>query len=206
MASTRDPRNWRRWLLWHLRLLKAGRGHRRRRWEAISLLPKHGVGAEVGVWKGDFTVRLLRGAEPRRLYLVDPWRHVDQEGAMYSMDQDELDRIHDGVVRRFESRIALGQVLVLRHASPGAALELPALDWAYIDGDHTYEGARADLGAFWSLIREGGFLAGDDYGVKGWWNHGVTRAVDEFCSAQACESTIIGSQFLIRKPVAAEAI
>jgi hypothetical protein len=125
---------------------------------------------------------------------------------MYSIDQNELDRIHDAVVRRFANRIARGQVRVPRNASPGAAVELPAPDWAYIDGDHTYEGARADLGAFWSLIREGGCLAGDDYGVKGWWKHGVTGGVDEFCSAQACEKTIIGSQFLIRKPVPAEAI
>jgi hypothetical protein len=123
---------------------------------------------------------------------------------MYSKGQDEMDGIYQAVLRRFQNRIARQEVSVIRTTSSLAAIELPPLDWVYIDGDHTYEGVTADLGAFWPLIRAGGCLAGDDYEVEGWWKDGVTRAVDEFCLEQEFERTIIGSQFLIRKPVLTE--
>ncbi len=54
------------------------------------MLPKGGVGAELGVWKGEFSVRLLKGAKPRQLYLIDPWRQLEQEGALYSLSQREM--------------------------------------------------------------------------------------------------------------------
>src|SRR5947207_2237506 len=36
-------------------------------------LPRKSVGAEVGVWKGDFAAEMLHIVRPSRLYLVDPW-------------------------------------------------------------------------------------------------------------------------------------
>ena len=91
---------------------------------------------------------------------------------------------------------------VSRMRSPDAAAQLEdaCLDWAYIDGDHTYEAVKADLHAYWRLLKTGGLLAGDDYGLAGWWEDGVTRAVDEFADRDRCEGpTIIGSQFLFTK-------
>lgn len=59
---------------------------------------------------------------------------------------------------------------------------------------------RADLQAFRALLGPGGCLAGDDYGVEGWWEDGVTRAVEEFATSAGCEKVVLGSQFLLRKP------
>jgi hypothetical protein len=41
---------------------------------------------------------------------------------------------------------------------------------------------------------------GDDYGLGGWWQDGVIKAVDEFAASVGCVLRIKGSQFLIRKP------
>jgi hypothetical protein len=71
-------------LLCKAKLLRARvRPHRRgrrhevlpRRDEVVARLPKEGIGAEVGVWKGDFAANLLQRTKPRRLYLIDPWMH-----------------------------------------------------------------------------------------------------------------------------------
>jgi hypothetical protein len=43
-------------------------------------------------------------------------------------------------------------------------------------------------------------IAGDDYGLVGWWEDGVTRAVDEFVASKGLTLTVLGNQFLFTKP------
>jgi hypothetical protein len=171
----------------------------------LAALPKGAVCAEVGVWKGDNAETLLGATDPRKLYLIDPWRHgsdSDLRRAMYGQaDQLEMDSIHDAVIGRFAGEIDAGRVEVLRITSTEAArrFEPASLDWAYIDGDHREAGVRRDLELYSSLVRPGGYLAGDDYGVRGWWEHGVTKAVDRFRKSDRCRDfQRWGSQFLIR--------
>jgi hypothetical protein len=172
----------------------------------IARLPKGGVGAEVGSWRGDFAAQLLAGAEPRTLYLIDPWAYRGQAGyeqAMYgdavAKGQESMDAIHDSVLERFREQTDAGRVSVWRKRSGDAARELAAqsFDWIYIDGDHTYDAVKADLEAFLPLVRSGGILAGDDYGDAGWWGDGVTRAVDELATSIG-RPTVIGKQFLFQ--------
>jgi Methyltransferase domain len=182
------------------------RSERRR---LLARLPKSANGAEVGSWKGDFAAQLLTRTNPRSLYLIDPWEHRDEttyEQAMFGGHGAEgeagMQAVYDSVRDRFSTEIERGRVIVRRSRSVAAAAELPgdALDWVYIDGDHTYEAVKADLEAYYRVIRPGGLLAGDDYGIPGWWQDGVTRAVDEFARSGRCEGpTIIGSQFLFTK-------
>jgi predicted O-methyltransferase YrrM len=114
----------------------------------------------------------------------------------------EMQAVYDSVLDRFSAEIAQGRVLVRRSRSVEAAAAFAEgeLDWAYIDGDHTYEAVKADLEAYYRALGPGGLLAGDDYGVPGWWEDGVTRAVDELArSGRTGAPTIIGSQFVFTK-------
>ncbi|MEM7189627.1 MAG: hypothetical protein AAF439_08445, partial [Pseudomonadota bacterium] len=45
----------------------------------LNALPKGAVGAEVGVWKGDFSAEILATAAPACLHLIDPWCVSDAE-------------------------------------------------------------------------------------------------------------------------------
>jgi hypothetical protein len=177
------------------------------RWQLISRLPRRAVGAEIGTWKGDFSAQALRRAAPARLYLIDPWEYRDE--ALYQNaffgdrtpgGQAKMDAIHDGVCRRFRRAIAAGRVVVLRARSTAAAEQLTGLDWVYIDGDHTYEAVKGDLHAFYDRVNPGGAIAGDDYRLVGWWEDGVTRAVDEFVASKGLTLTVLGNQFLFTKP------
>jgi Methyltransferase domain len=196
------------------RWLNPRKAYRKSRWKAkhlraalqrrklIALLPKDGVGVEVGVWKGDFSAKLLKRAKPHKLYLIDPWQHSSHEGAWWAgKDEAEMMRVREEVMARFASDIQRERVMVMPKRSHDAAIQLreESLDWAYIDGDHTYEAVLADLRAFWALILDGGCLAGDAYGIKGWWNDSVTQAVDEFAASVGCKPMILGSRFAIRK-------
>ncbi len=154
-----------------------------------ALIPLDSSGAEVGVWRGDFTWVLLQLAAPKRMYLADPWVYqssADFDEALYGsggiQSQQGMDEIAQDVRRRFGSEIESGQVEVMHQTSLDAAATLVAgtLDWVYIDGNHLYEEISQDLDAWAPLVREGGFIFCDDYGEPGWWDDGVTRAADEF--------------------------
>ncbi len=172
--------------------------------------PQGSVGAEIGVWRGDFAARILQVVRPTRLHLIDPWQFMDAApyrrawyGGAAARDQAFMDRLHAEVVDRFASETARGVVSVHRLRSAEAAVGLPDryFDWIYVDGDHLYESVRADLELFEPKVRPGGIIAGDDYGTPGWWEDGVTRAVDEFVAARGCEVAMLrAGQFALRLP------
>jgi len=175
----------------------------------LNALPEQADCAEIGTWRGDFAAVILEHRRPQCLYLVDPWEHRaegEYEQASYGgrMEggQQALEEMYESVVERFSAEIEAGRVQVLRRRSTDAAATFAdeSLDWVYIDGDHSYEGVKADLEAYFRTVKPGGLLAGDDYGhVGSWFEDGVTRAVDEF--AERCSDLqIIGTQFVLKKP------
>lgn len=175
----------------------------------LDALPERGACAEIGTWKGDFAAVILSSRRPARLYLVDPWEHRDEGayadasyGGRLEGGQAALEQMYRDVAARFAAEIESGQVRILRERSTAAAsrFEDESLDWVYIDGDHSYEGVKADLEAYYRTVKPGGILAGDDYGhVGSWFEDGVSRAVDEF-AARCAALEVIGTQFLLRKP------
>jgi hypothetical protein len=188
--------------------IKRAAGRTAPRRQVLDLVPRGAVCAEVGVWKGNFSQRILEVVQPSELHLIDPWRAFggdDYEGARYGgkleQGQAEMDAVHESVLRRFAAERSAGVVHVHRMLSLEAAAALPdgRFDFVYIDGNHRYEFVRDDLAAFAPKLRPGGVLAGDDYGVEGWWENGVTRAVDEFVASGAAEVVLqAGTQFALR--------
>lgn len=174
----------------------------------LDALPKDARGAEVGVWRGDFSARLLRSTRVRSLILIDLWRFQPAlPGAWYAgrqaQSQADMDAIAASVAKRFEPEIAATRVTIMRMDSQAAARSLPdgSLDWVYIDGNHEFSSVRDDLDAFLVKARPGGLFAGDDYGNPGWWKDGVTRAVMDFIRrTDTVVEEIHNGQFILRLP------
>jgi len=174
------------------------------------LTARGSVCAEIGVWRGDFSAQILRTVRPAKLHLVDPWVFMTGEaygearyGGKVAADQNAMDRLYEEVVQRFAGPIADGVVEVHRCGSEAAAdlFQDGYFDWVYVDGNHLYEFVSADLELYGPKVRDGGLLAGDDYGVQGWWEDGVTRAVDEFVAGRGYEVvSLAANQFVLRKP------
>ena len=173
-------------------------------------MPRGSACAEIGVWMGDFSARILAEVEPSKLFLIDPWEHEAGEtyshawyGGACAGGQAEMDRACASVAERFAPAIARGTVEILRLDSRAAARSLPDqhLDWVYIDGNHTYEFVRDDLASYYPKVKPGGLLTGDDYRLDGWWGDGVVRAVDELVASGRCRLVSIeGAQFVLQKP------
>jgi Methyltransferase domain len=175
----------------------------------LAKMPRRSICAEIGVHKGDFSEDILSSIKPVRLHLIDPWEFVkgpEYKEAWYggktSEGQATMDERFQSVKRRFRKEISVGQVVLHRGCSSKVADEFidGYFDWIYIDGNHLYEYVKQDLELYYPKVKGGGYLAGDDYGVKGWWSNGVQEAADDFVRQRpGLPLEVIGNQFIIAK-------
>ena len=124
----------------------------------LTALPKGGVVAEVGTWRGDFSRTIIGTCRPEAFHLVD-------------IDFSPMASDVEGIRHEGDSSTIL-------RSFPAASF-----DWIYIDGDHSYEGVRKDLEAAHLALKPGGYLMCNDY--TNWCSpavqpYGVSKAVNEF--------------------------
>ncbi len=176
-----------------------------RRGFLLETLPEGSTGAEVGVWQGDFSARILATVRPVRLHLIDPWMFnpafpARAYGGGIARSQRDMDAIYQGVIARFADR---SEVEIHRQTSLDAVEEFSdeSLDWIYIDGDHSEEAVYADMAAYFPKIKPGGLITGDDYDwVSKDGERAVKKAVDRFLEEFPAERRLIkGSQFVLAK-------
>ena len=135
------------------------------------------VGAEIGVWTG-LNAEVLCPANPHlHLYAVDPW--VQQPD--YREDKNDSVRM-EAAYQEAQQRLATYRVTFLRMPSLDAATRVPdgSLDFVYIDGNHRYEPALADIRAWAPKVRPGGVVSGHDFFTKTKKHIDVERAVRDY--------------------------
>lgn len=151
------------------------------------------VGAEIGVFIGDLSKRLLRRSD-LILNMVDSWTSHEMEDryaksgdyhAKLSNDEQESYYQYTKNIVNF----AGSRANILRSASLEAADKFSdgSLDFVFIDADHTYEGVKEDIAAWYPKLKSGGVLSGHDYENKEYPCWGVEKAVKEFCESQALD-------------------
>lgn len=159
--------------------------HRRRVWRPF--MEKYNVQkiAEIGVFEG-FNFNLMIEHKPEVAVGVDMW--ID-DGVIARNDcgypQERLNGMYNAVMESIKDK---SFAKIMRMYTVDAAKFFPDgyFDLIYIDADHTYEGCKADLEAWWPKMKKGGFFTGDDYsryrakhtGVV----FGVVEAVNEFAT------------------------
>lgn len=145
-------------------------------------LPKNATGAEIGVYMGNFANRILSIADPKKLYLIDPWKiilGVGYDNGLYGKNtttQNKLDDMYLSVISRFQENT---NVEIIRDLSVNAASQIPdeSLDYIYIDGDHTYKGVCLDFDSYYPKLKPNGLIYGDDYTARHWFGTGVIDAL-----------------------------
>lgn len=166
-------------------------------------MPKHARCAELGVWKGDFSVRILELTEPNYLVLVDPWTFYPQYperwyGGAVAKNQADMDEIYLNVQKRFQDEAAVR--IERQRSDEFLSTTQSEFDWIYIDADHSEETVYRDLSLAWKRVVPDGFVTGDDYN---WPYTGesfpVRNAVGRFCRERGCDVIVVGSQFIIKR-------
>jgi hypothetical protein len=173
------------------------------RLELLQRMPNGAVCAEIGVWKGEFSSRILELTSPSMLHLIDPWEfQSDFSDRMYggtvAKNQEDMDSIYSSVKRKFNS---FDNVILNRGKSEKILQQFPDqyFDWVYIDGNHFYEFVLNDLRLSLSKVKPTGFISGDDYNWGRKYGFPVRNAVNDFLHENALDNKleIIGSQFII---------
>ncbi len=147
-------------------------------------LPKGGVVAEIGVAAGGFSKRILKFAEPSKLYLIDAWDSARYQG------------LQQTVINNLQAEIDSGVVEIRRGYSTEIleTFDNHFFDWVFIDTNHTYETTRAELELCLRKVKKGGLICGHDY-IAGDWKmrnrYGVVEAVNEFCVRYGWEQIYI---------------
>ena len=150
------------------------------------VIPKGGIGAEIGVYKGHFTRFLLDGAAPEQLHLIDPWYLLGETWEWADGNQSTIDALV-GVLRSYAIELIGGRAVL--HV--GYDLDvLPTFpdhffDWVYLDSSHEYEHSVRELELLAMKVKAGGVIAGDDWQTDpAHVHHGVCRAVRELIARE----------------------
>lgn len=150
-------------------------------------------GVEVGVFAGDMSRVLLRQKSDLHLTMVDSWEGA---GAAYDGDsgdfhaaltQDAQDNYYEAASRRTKFAQFRRDVVRLRSNEAAMSISPASQDFVFIDADHSYEGCKADIEAWGSRVKPGGWLCGHDYENTEYPKFGVTQAVDEFVAGKGLE-------------------
>jgi hypothetical protein len=146
----------------------------------LELLPKNSIGAEIGVFKGDFSKIILEIVTPQLFYLIDPWEGIIESGDKNGNNIEYIQGhsyYSNNIIKDF---LFLPQVKILKHYSDVINIFPDEyLDWIYIDGAHDYTTVKSDLISSYPKIKNGGHIIGHDYSQHMF--PGLVNAVNEFC-------------------------
>lgn len=170
-----------------------------------AVIPPGGIGAECGVFKGEFSQALLDLLAPRKLYLIDPWYLMTREWHWGTGDRSTISAVC-GILRRFEDELVSGRVVLQIDDDLHALSQLPDhhLDWAYLDSTHGYGATVKELALLRRKVRPNGIIAGHDWQPDpAHKHHGVCKAVREAVARSEFELVLVDAptiQWAVRLP------
>lgn len=129
--------------------------------ELAKSFPQRGVGAEIGVLRGEHARSLWDNAKPRRLYLVDRWTLNGPGDWPVGTDWE-------AVLTEAKQRFDGEKVEFVVSDSVAWMRSMPddSLDWIYLDAKHDYESVIAEIHEARRIVKPGGIIAGHDYATE----------------------------------------
>ena len=115
------------------------------------------VGAEVGVYKGEYTEQLCQAG--LKIFGIDPWIvYRDYRKHPKELPYEELFDIT-------KKRLSPYDCTLIRKTSMDALEDIPdeSLDFVYIDGNHALPYITQDIYSWNRKVRHGGVIAGHDH-------------------------------------------
>ncbi|MEQ8282896.1 MAG: class I SAM-dependent methyltransferase [Parvibaculum sp.] len=177
-----------------------------REW-VLNRLPKGSVGAEIGVFRGHFSEKIIDIVRPEKLYLVDIWTKVGEFFGWSSpyTNSNSLPTLvaRQEVEARVKRRGYSEKVQIVEEYSNIFLKNIPEkLDWVYLDTSHKFENTLNELRNCAAALKGDGHIVGDDFHASRDHPHyGVFRAVNFFVKESDFEFVAAGAgnQFCLRR-------
>ncbi len=169
----------------------------------IAELPAGSVGAEIGVYRGDYSRQVLDLPNVAKLFLVDPWER--QKDYKDTINEEDQEGHYQETRRQVGKDLANGRCEIIRGYSVTVAQNWagPLLDFCTIDAYHAYEAALADVTAWSKRMKPDGvmfmhdYFEGPRYGHQGHtWYSGAVQAAHDFGKAEGWEVVAVSSEDL----------
>ena len=132
------------------------------------------VGCEIGVCLGFTSEAILRNVLIEKLYAVDNYpTFIDWNGGDLNADRQKLMKEYAyKLLLPFSNKIDFVYKSSVEFANE---IEDEALDFIFIDGDHSYDGCLGDFSAWWPKVKSGGLFTGHDFNLPS-----VNEALKDF--------------------------
>lgn len=118
------------------------------------------VGAEIGVYKGEYTDKFCRAG--LKIYAIDPWKAYGDYDKKNQKLQERQDFLY-GHTQRVLAKYP--DCTIIRKTSMNAVEDFKddSLDFVYIDGHHGFKYVAEDIWEWSKKVRKGGVISGHDY-------------------------------------------
>lgn len=138
------------------------------------------VACEIGTFKGDHALQMLKHLNIKKLYLVDPYERYEDERDVKS--QEFLKNVKEKAHNKLKDYSDI--IVWIEKFSEDAAKDMQkdSLDFVYIDGNHKYKYAHNDIRDYLPLVKGEGMISGHDYSKRKF--PGVVGAVNDFFEKQ----------------------
>jgi hypothetical protein len=152
------------------------------------------VGAEIGVYEGEFTeILCLAGVE--RIYAIDPWAAYNIKEKYKDVDtvsQERQDFLYGHAHRTLDK---YPNCTIIRKGSIEALADFEdeSLDFVYIDADHSFAAVAADIMGWSRKVKIGGIVSGHDYTSLPIYGAQVRPVVDAAAETLGTQVVVIGS-------------
>lgn len=140
----------------------------------ISRLGENVVGIEVGTCRGESSYLVLESCKNvKTLNCIDPWlAYEDWAG---SLDQETMDKFESITRKNLEQFGDRANIIKDTAENVKDQFKDESVDFIFVDGDHSFEGAYNDIKNYYSKVRKGGIFSGHDYNLNT-----VREAVEKF--------------------------
>jgi len=178
------------------------------RWDAIlkripECIPL--MGAEIGVLHADTAYRILKARPLVTHIMIDPWIVQPRTGSFAQSgdncsqkDQGFHDTAYNYTVKRVAFSGARARIMRMLSHEAARLISDSSLDYVFIDGDHSYEGVKRDIGLWIGKVKSGGWMGFHDYGmIVNPRLTGVKQAVDEYFKDRKIEMDDEDTAFIV---------
>lgn len=158
------------------------------------VLPKNGIGAELGVQHGINSVQLFQSSKPKKMYLVDLWelKYEDLKSHRWDDWRKSIQLIFGDEIR--SGQVELNKIDRLDFLNQ---LDDNYLDWVYIDTTHEYIDTKKEAELAIKKVKPNGVIAFHDFTVvPSLWSTGVVRAaIERINTGELLATHITNEQF-----------